>query len=771
MPRESDYRSRPEVYTQTPPLREDPFEGDRWDDDRVRFNERLWRQYDTLLSERDRQIELHLRMLMGQQWTVWSDTFGRWVDVTRWMDDEERRWRFLPVINRLLHWFMLLHARMTENPPVITFQPSSSDRIDAELAEVMDAIWKYLWDNTGMLERVDRLMGWLIPAGTAYLKSRIDPMKGEPEEFIGNAMLTLMGENGEPQLQRGTGRPIQAQAQGVPFDSRGEPQAELKHDETGNLVWEVTGRPHVQYEGGIAVDVLSPLEVRGTWGPQAWHEKPMHIQRTLLTPEQVFETFGVEVQPSITGPDAENASSFRRILHGSGFWGSASGSRVQAVEGEASDWEQGYVEVFESWHQPSRFPGTERTAQEPGGRLLITAGDKVVRDGQRYAPFPYMSPYREFQFVGVPGRPGGTSPEEMLVGPQRTYNRLVSQILQHTTLVGNPIRVIDNRSGIDADQVSNRPNLTLEADLSKLEGNAPIMYIDPPQMTGDVWRTSELLVREFNEIGNVSGAEGTPPHDDASGELVKELRFNSDRFIGPTMRRAVVEMARLGEDWQVMLPLIWDQEKVISVAGEDMAATTVTVYPQLFKAGKVNVRPDVESMLPEGRGERQGRMFKMWQSGAFGPPDSPAAIKKYLDLARFPHMGRAVRPGGIHRIMAEHNVGKILQGTPAMQVPVFEWYNHEVHLEVLEEYMASPEYLKQDVGTQQQFVVYRQVLRQAALATLQQEMMLQGAIQDEANEVARAVGPPPGAEEQNRGRPGPQTGPPDRGATATALPA
>ena len=89
------------------------------------------------------------------------------------------RWRYLPVINRMLHWYMLLHARMTENPPILTFQAAGGDRIDAELAEVMDAVWKHIWFESAAGERLDDLFAWLIPAGESFMKSRIDLSRRE----------------------------------------------------------------------------------------------------------------------------------------------------------------------------------------------------------------------------------------------------------------------------------------------------------------------------------------------------------------------------------------------------------------------------------------------------------------------------------------------------------------------------------------------------------------------------------------------------------------
>jgi hypothetical protein len=112
-------------------------------------------------------------------------------------------------------------------------------------------------------------------------------------------------------------------------------------------------------------------------------------------------------------------------------------------------------------------------------------------------------------------------------------------------------------------------------------------------------------------------------------------------------------------------------------------------------------------MLPEGRGERQQQVYKMFLDGLFGDPLSPDARRKFWEMARFPHLGRAAKPGGIHTTTAEQENGKLLLGMPAVQVPVFEWYDDEAHLATHEFYMASPEFLKADPAVQDQFVLHR----------------------------------------------------------------
>jgi hypothetical protein len=169
------------VYKDVPPIMsgDDPFteDDDGFDARRVLYIQDLWASQEDLLRDRDKLIESNIRMLCGQQWNVWSRLLGRWVDVTQYLNDDERRWRFMPVLNRLIHWFMLLHARLTENPPVLSFQ-AGPDQIDAELAEVADVVWKHLWFDVGMADKVDEMYAWLIPGRPSSHEEQNRPRQG-----------------------------------------------------------------------------------------------------------------------------------------------------------------------------------------------------------------------------------------------------------------------------------------------------------------------------------------------------------------------------------------------------------------------------------------------------------------------------------------------------------------------------------------------------------------------------------------------------------------
>ena len=653
-----------------PPIRETPEAKDELDGKRSSFVESLWNSQTWALQYRDRQVEENIRMLAGQQWMIFSDLLQKWIDVSKFLTQDERRWRQRPVINRLLYWYMLTHARMTENPPVVSFQPSTGDRQDALLAEVMDTVYKTLWIELDMIEVIDRLMSWLIPGGAAYLRTRINLNAGPMQQFTGPAQIDDPFAGGTMQIGA------------APYDDRGNALVQA----SGAGQYETTGDPHQMHEGELECTVHGPLEIRAEWNHLPFNKKRWSIFRQYLTPEAVYDTWGVELEPDTRGDEANSAGELQRILFGSGYFGAA--GNKPGVGGFDHGYNQGLIRVDEFWHVPSRV----QKGMEQNGRLLISTRHHVLSDGPRPAEFKGSSPIQRFDFTSLPGRPHGTTPQEMLNPIQRTYNRGIAQILEHRNLVTNPITVLDELSGLEEEQITNKPGLIVK--VNRRPGIPPIEYADPPQLSQDVYKIQDILREEMDYLGNLEGAEGAPPTRDASGELVKELRFNTDRFLGPTMRRAAQTMGRVVEDWMAYLPTIWDEEKIIAYAGEDSVTRTRAVLPEMFEDGAVNVRVDIESMLPEGRGERQTRIYRMYADGLLGMPGTPEARKAYFELARFPHMGRAMRPGGVHRTTAEQENGNLVQGTPAEQIATFEWYDNEIHVWIHEEFMAAPEYLE-----------------------------------------------------------------------------
>ena len=106
----------------------------------------------------------------------------------------------------------------------------------------------------------------------------------------------------------------------------------------------------------------------------------------------------------------------------------------------------------------------------------------------------------------------------------------------------------------------------------------------------------------------------------------------------------------------------------------------------------------------------------MYRDGLLGIPGSPEARRTFFELANFPHLGRAVRPGGVHRSTAEQENGLLLRGATADDIPILAWYDDEVHLLTHESFMSSPEYLRLDPSIQQEFATHWQFHRESFVA-------------------------------------------------------
>lgn len=706
-----------------PAMRRDP-QDTALDGARTAWLQAWWRAQDPAYARYSRSVEENVRLLFGDHWLIWSPIAGRFIDLDAFLTEQERARLQRPTINWTLYWFILTHARLTENQPVLTFRPGP-DVKDSTLAEMADTIHKVLWEEMSMAEMNDLAMAWVVAGGQAFLKTRLDPDAGTVEELRGEAVIPAPEGTLDPETGAAVG---EFEVEDAPFDLEGNPLLAVEGAEVVE-----TAPPGVVNEGGLEAVVLGSLECRGTWDAQPWHMKAEHVHRTYLTPEAVYESYGVEVEPDTFGVEAEQAGELQRLMFGTGSYGMSddfapreSGAATTAIA------RQGLVQVTEYWRRPSkRLPGHERqrdpaTGQlvAPGGRLLACTKNRVLTDGPRPADFRYTSPIRRFTFLSLPGRHAGSTPLEALAPIQRLYNKMYAQIGEHVNLVTNPIMFIDQGAAIDEGKITNEPGQRITG--HGQPGVAPIEFVVPPPLSADVYRFREMLRGDLETIGNIPGAEGAPPTSDASGELVKELRFNSDRFLGPTSRRAVVEYSRLAEDWLAYLEVLWSDEKVLAYTGEDEIARHITVTPALF-TGKVNIIPDVESMLPEGRGERQARVAWLWQNGAFGDPLSPPAVRQFMELARFPHLGRAYQPGGVHRETARQENAQLAQGVPALAIPIFPWYDDLVHIEVMEEFMASQDYLALPPEVQQEFTLHWQTHHETLVRTVQNQFLRQAA--------------------------------------------
>lgn len=690
-----------------PPIRETPDAKDGFDPQRVALVRERWGSQTDALLAYHRTIEENVRMLAGRQWDVWSDLLGRFVDVSYWLTDQEKLWYQKPVINVLSYYFMLTHARLTESSPSPTFQAATGDRLDQLLADCLTPVFKTQWSETGMDETFVKAVAWQVAAGEVFVETGVDFQRGPRRQVTGPAALSMQGQDGQ-MIERTTAGP-------VPYDRAGNPLASLTEDGSG---YDVSGEPYEDHEGCLCPRVRSPLEVRAEWGADTrWEDKRWIITRSYLEPQDVKEQYGVEVAPDTNADGGEGF--LQRLLFGSGYFGAASNLAGAQLTGSGVT-ERKYVAVDAMWEKPSAL--SPEHDGSPGGRLLIVAGSHVLHDSARPYRTKAAGPIRRAQFLQMPGRGGmGSTPVETLTPIQKAYNRGWKQILEHRNKCTNPTLIHDLNTDIGDDFVD-MPGAKLGVDFTV---NAqPAYYLAPPPLSADVWRTQGALLDLIMRLGSLAGAEGAPQTEDPSGELVSQLRFNSDRPVSIAARSMAQCIAGVAEDWIAILPTLWTDEKVLEYAGEDNIFRNITITPDLWD-GAVNVRPDLENARLETPEAKKREALAMFQAGVFGIPGTdPSAATKFAEYCRIAKLDVITSPTQtVDGDMARHLMSQIAEGVPFDPLMLKEWYDYGTWTQVLREHLASPEFLKYDPVIQQQFESFWTYIQHAQLA--QQQTMIQ----------------------------------------------
>jgi hypothetical protein len=709
-------------------------------------------------------VEEHIRMLCGRQWDVWSDYYGRYVDTLQYMTEQERKWRMRPVMDYLGYWFVLTLSKVIENQPVISFMPSTADRLDATLAEVMDPIWKTLMDQMEMDQRRSTMAGWLLTAGEGYYMTRADFTRGDRRQLIRPAVLTLNRPGSEP---------IERSVDAVPFDARGNPLAKLvaDPDRPGDYGYDVTGEPYEDLEGMPAVEVLCPLQVRAQWGAHIpWRDKRWVIVENFQLPEQIYDQTGVHVEPDHYVASDDGPGYLERMLFGTGYFGGGqSHADPSGFTTTMSRVEEGYVRTLTMWEKPiTGF--TDECDEHAGGRLLIGAPNagKILWDSYRPFRTECAGPIRRVRYIDIPGRPQGSTSLEKLVPLQKRLNRVEAHIAQHTNLAVDPILMIHEACGIDSDEFVATPGLVIEHGYNG-PGN-PAYYLVPPPISGDIWKHKADLREQIFVIGSMMGNQSAAPTENSSGELVEQLRQNADRPLTPLTQSLAMAEADVAQDVVAVLPTIWTEEKIIAYAGTDSIMRTTKVLPHMFD-GRVRVKPSLEAAAAESKDARRTRLIQLFQLGAFGditdPAQRPKAVQQLLQLVNFPDLNRMARPGGIDRIMGEHNVQRLLRGDQAQAIPLLPVYDFDVHLDVLRTEMKAPEYLSLGPDLQAQFVALEELLLQAGQAKVVKDLTDRLPVEQARARAAGAVAQT-AALHAPQPSPGPSGAPPSPPPTAPA---
>ena len=130
-------------------------------------------------AQRNDAVRTILRMMfwLGRQWDdVDLNGLGARLIDRQIVDDDRVVYNYVrAAVNSMV-------ARLTENKPIVTVSPSTTDEDDREKARGCNHLVDHLWENLELQEDIKECVQWMVIAGLGTLKVSWDPTLGDPQE-------------------------------------------------------------------------------------------------------------------------------------------------------------------------------------------------------------------------------------------------------------------------------------------------------------------------------------------------------------------------------------------------------------------------------------------------------------------------------------------------------------------------------------------------------------------------------------------------------------
>lgn len=447
--------------------------------------------------------------------------------------EQRPSYRHSEVINMVFQSIQSTVPIQTDSRPRLQFVPRSPQ--DTELSEILNKVSEAEWDKNNWLEVLTEIIYESNFYGIGYGSMEVD----------------VKGEDGLPAKVFRSRDPFYQYPDPSAYDINTSfgPQKSKYYIEAEPVDIEVLKREHPDKAQWIKPDVVDLTGGSKTNVDKIRFKSPVD-NRTFLDTNTGYDITDRNQALKITcyiAPgeyETETLSNNSDPINDQALIGTA--DPIQANVGMLGDGKSGAEPKF------------------PNGRKIVLCSGILLEDVEN----PYDDskiPFAKLNNYILPREFFGISEIEQLMGPNKVYNKVFSFVLDVLTLMGNPIWVVDSDTGIDTDNLFNRPGLVVEkepkTEAVRLEGVQLQSYILP------------LLDRVKSAFDQISGAtdltRGVEPTNDLSGVSIDSLQEAAQTRLRLKARNLDGFLQKIGQMWVSRTFQFNDVPQIYRISAED----------------------------------------------------------------------------------------------------------------------------------------------------------------------------------------------------------
>jgi len=255
----------------------------------------------------------------------------------------------------------------------------------------------------------------------------------------------------------------------------------------------------------------------------------------------------------------------------------------------------------------------EQVARYPNGRKVVICNGVLLED----SPLGYDDgeiPFERYPNYVLPREFWGISEVEQLEGPQKTFNKLVSFVLDVLTLMGNPIWVVSTDAMIDPENLTNRPGLVVE----KAKGSE-VERQEGVQLQPYVLQMIDKMAEWFDSIsGSQDVTRGVQPTGVTAATAINSLQEAAQTRIRQKARVMDYYLQNVGRHYASRVFQFKTAPEVYRITSNQGASQYFRMHVEPYDktdemgqpTGDTGTRVHVQPMGPDGYDPTQAQVYE-----------------------------------------------------------------------------------------------------------------------------------------------------------------